>query len=140
MKKERWREKALQLYFSDGMEPGEIAEVLEVTSAQVVAALSDPKLLKPYMERSEAAKLRAQICVYERAEEAAKKQAELVGLGEAAGAQAVSQRAAKDILDRAGICVEGETMREVCIRFEGMPTLGMPHTAEGGRDGADAQI
>lgn len=140
MTKKNWRTEALRLYFSGGMEPEEIAAALSVTSAQVVAALSDPKLLKPYLERSEAAKLRAQICVYERAEEAAKKQAELVGLGEAAGAQAVSQRAAKDILDRAGVCMEEENPRELCLRFVGMPPLGMPQATEGGCDGADAQL
>lgn len=141
MTKESWQEEALGLYFSQQMEPEEIAGALGVTAAQVVAALNDLTLLKPYMERSEAAKLRAQICVYERAEEAAKKQAELIGLGEAAGAQAVSQRAAKDILDRAGICVDGEDMREIRIRFEGMPRLGMPRAAEGGADnGSDASL
>ena len=123
---EIWQEEALRLYFSRGMEPEEIAGALHVTAAEVTKALGNQALLKPYMERSLAAKLRAQICVYERAEEAARKQAELIALGEAAGAQAVSQRAAKDILDRAGICVDGEDMREIRIRFEGMPTLGMP--------------
>ena len=41
--------------------------------AQVLLALDDLALLKPYKERSEAAKLRAQICVNERAEAAARK-------------------------------------------------------------------
>jgi len=127
-----WQEEALRLYFSRGMEPEEIAGALGVSAAEVTKALGNQALLKPYMERSAAAKLRAQICVYERAEEAARKQAELIALGEAAGAQAVSQRAAKDILDRAGICVDGEDMREIRIRFEGMPKLGMPKGEERG--------
>ncbi|MBR5560161.1 MAG: hypothetical protein IKU73_01965 [Clostridia bacterium] len=134
-----WQEEALRLYFSCRMEAEEIAQSLGVTQAQVLVALGDLSLLKPYRERVEAAKLRAQICVYEQAEEAAKKQAELVSLGEAAGAQAVSQRAAKDILDRAGICVDAQDLRDIRIRFEGMPPLGMP-PSEGGDDGTDASL
>lgn len=135
-----WKEEALRLYFSKQMEAEEIAGAVGVTQAQVCAALNDLRLLKPYMERSEAAKLRAQICVYESAEEAARKQAQLMLMGEAAGAQAVSQRAAKDILDRAGICMDGEDARDIRIRFEGMPALGMPRAAQGGSDGPDAAI
>lgn len=134
-----WQEEALRLYFSCRMETEQIAQQLGVTQAQVLRALDDMRLLKPYKEKSEAAKLRAQICVYEQAEEAARKQAELVLLGEAAGAQAVSQRAAKDILDRAGICVDTEDTRDIRIRFEGMPQLGMP-AAEGGGDGTNTAV
>ena len=134
-----WQEEALRLYFSCRMEAEDIALRLGVPQAQVVRALGDVSLLKPYRERVEASKLRAQICVYEQAEEAARKQAELVLLGEAAGAQAVSQRAAKDILDRAGICVDTEDTRDIRIRFEGMPQLGMP-AAEGGGDGTDTAV
>ena len=134
-----WQEEALRLYFSCRMEAEQIAQLLGVTQAQVLLALDDMTLLKPYKEKSEAAKLRAQICVYEQAEEAAKKQAELVLLGEAAGAQAVSQRAAKDILDRAGICVDAEQTRDIHIHFDGMPQLGMP-AAEGGGDGTDPPV
>ena len=128
MTKER-KQEALTLYFTKGLEMDEIAEAMGESLSEIYAALNDPKLLRPYMERSEAAKLRAQICVNERAEEAARKQAELIALGEAAGAQSVSQRAAKDILNRAGI-MQGETEREIRITFEGMPKLGMPGAQE----------
>ena len=87
--------------------------------------LSDAKMLEPYRRRSEAAKLRAQICVNESAEEAARKQAELMRAGEAS--ESVTQRAAKDILDRAGVRVAKEDSREIRITFtHGMPRLGMP--------------
>ena len=131
------RQEALGLYFAKGMEAEEIAQALNAPLREVCAALNDPKELRPYMKRSAAAKLRAQICVNERAEEAARKQAELINLGEAAGAQAVSQRAAKDILDRAGICTDGEESREIRITFAGMPKLGMPKAQEAS-DGRNA--
>lgn len=131
------RQEALGLYFAKGMEAEEIAQALNAPLREVCAALNDPKELRPYMKRSAAAKLRAQICVNERAEEAARKQAELINLGEAAGAQAVSQRAAKDILDRAGICTDGEEGREIRITFAGMPKLGMPKAQEAS-DGRNA--
>ena len=129
MTKER-KQEVLELYFSKGMELDEIAQATGETVRDIYAVLSDPKALKPYMEKSAAARLRAQICVNERAEEAAKKQAELIALGEAAGAQAVSQRAAKDILDRAGISTEADATREIRITFAGMPKLGMPKAQE----------
>ena len=101
-----------------------------MTVRSVNAALSDKRLLKPYHERSEAAKLRAQICVNEKAEEAARKQAELITLGKAAGEQSVSQRAAKDILDRAGISTKAQEDKAVHIVLDGMPQLGMPRRRE----------
>lgn len=107
-----------------------------VTTAQIVRTLNDTALLRPYMERAKAAKLRALICVNESAEDAARKQAELMRSGEAGSAQTVSQRAAKDILDRAGVCIEHEEGREIRIRFEGMPRLGMPQTVQGGEKDA----
>ena len=113
----------------------EIARRTGAQTGEIFALLNDPKALRPYMARAQAAKLRAQICVNERAEEAAKKQAELIGLGEAAGQQAVSQRAAKDILDRAGIGEDTETIRDIRITFEGMPKLGMPRAQEDAGDG-----
>lgn len=120
------KDEALSLYFSRGLEMEEIALALGEPLHAVIEALSDPKLLRPYAQRSQAAKLRAQICVNERAEEAARKQAELIALGVEAKEHAVSQRAAKDILDRAGVCTGAETSREIRVVFEGMPKLGMP--------------
>ena len=65
----------------------------------------------------------------ESAEEAARKQAQLLRDGETA--QAVTQRAAKDILDRAGVRVPKEDRKEITITFtEGMPDIGMPKRGE----------
>ena len=120
---EKKTEEALKAYFEEGLEPEEIAKRLRVTLRSVNAALSDKRLLKPYHERSEAAKLRAQICVNESAEEAARKQAALLMVE----TESVSQRAAKDILDRAGVRVQREDKKEITITFaSGMPLLGMP--------------
>lgn len=118
---------AIRAYFDEGMEAEEIANMLGVTTRQVLTALDDPKLLEPYRKRAEAAKLRAQICVNESAENAAKKQASLLHDAAAEKAQSVSQRAAKDILDRAGVRVQKDERREITITFAG-PTvkLGMP--------------
>ena len=122
---ERKRAEALEAYFSEGLEAEAIASRLGVSVRSVSAVLRDPAALAPYRARSEAAKLRAQICVNESAEEAARKQAELMRAGEAS--ESVTQRAAKDILDRAGVRVPKEDKKEITITFaSGMPLLGMP--------------
>ena len=120
------RKKAIaSAYFEEKMEPEEIAEKMQLSVRTVTGVLSDRKRLEPYRKRSEAAKLRAQICVNESAEEAARKQAELMRAGEAS--ESVTQRAAKDILDRAGIRVPKEEKKEIRITFTaGIPKLGMP--------------
>ena len=131
---DRKMEEALKAYFEEGMEPGEIAKRLGVTARSVHAALSDKRLLKPYHERSEAAKLRAQICVNESAEEAARRQAALLHADEDEKARRLSQQAAKDILDRAGVRVPKTEKKDITIRFAGgMPQIGMP--ARSGEDG-----
>ena len=100
-----------------------IASRLGVSVRSVSAVLRDPAALAPYRARSEAAKLRAQICVNESAEEAAKKQAALLMVE----TESVRQRAAKDILDRAGVRMAKEDRGDVTIRFAGgAPVLGMP--------------
>ena len=102
---------------------------MKLSQRSVLAVLSDKRRLEPYHTRSEAAKLRAQICVNESAEEAARKQAQLLRDGETA--QAVTQRAAKDILDRAGVRVAKEDKKDVTIRFSGeTPKIGMPRRQE----------
>ena len=124
---ERKREEALRLYFDEGMEEEEIAKRLDVTQKAIGRALCDPKGLAPYQKRSEAAKLRAQICVNESAEEAARRQAALLGVE----TEAIRQRAAKDILDRAGVRMQKEEKGEIVIRFSGgEPRLGMPQRGE----------
>ena len=131
MSQER-KQKVLSAYFEEEKEPEEIAQELGISPRTVRSLLSDREMLEPYRRRSEAAKLRAQICVNESAEEAARKQAELMRAGEAS--ESVTQRAAKDILDRAGVRVAKEDKKEITITFaSGMPLLGMP-----GRQG-DAQ-
>ena len=123
------KETALSAYFEEGLEVEEIAERIGVTAAQVTRALGDSRLLEPYRRRSEAAKLRAQIRVNESAEEAVMRQAELMKKEQAS--ESVSQRAAKDILDRAGVRVAKEDKGEVVIRFlNGTPRLGMPERRE----------
>lgn len=126
---DRKREAALTAYFEEGLEAEEIAQRLGVTLRAVNAVLSDPKALAPYRAKSEAAKLRAQICVNESAEEAAKKQAALLMVE----TESVSQRAAKDILDRAGVRMEKEQKTDVTIRFAGgAPKLGLPKREDEG--------
>ena len=126
---EKKTEEALRAYFEEGMEPEDIAARLKVTVRSVLSALGDRRLLEPYHRRSEAAKLRAQICVNESAEEAARRQADLMRSQEEKSD--VSQRAAKDILDRAGVCMPKEGRKEITITFaDGMPELGMPRRVE----------
>lgn len=123
------KEAALSAYFEEGLEVEEIAERIGATAAQVTRALGDSRLLEPYRRRSEAAKLRAQIRVNESAEEAVLRQAELMKQKQAS--ESVSQRAAKDILDRAGVRVAKEDKGEIVIRFvSGTPALGMPKRRE----------
>ena len=124
---EKKREAALAAYFEEGLEAEEIASRLGVTTGAISSVLRDPKALAPYRARSEAAKLRAQICVNESAEEAAKKQAALLMVE----TESVRQRAAKDILDRAGVRMAKEEKGNVTIRFAGgAPVLGMPKREE----------
>ena len=119
------KKRILEAYFEEGMEPEEIARRMGLAEKTVTGVLSDRKLLEPYRRRSEAAKLRAQICVNESAEEAAKKQAELLRTREAG--ESVTQRAAMDILDRVGVRVPKEEKKDIRITFAaGMPKLGMP--------------
>ena len=122
---EEKKKRILCAYFEDEIEPEEIARQMGLSVRTVTGVLSDRKLLEPYRRRSEAAKLRAQICVNETAEEAAKKQAELMRGEETE--RSVKQRAAMDILDRAGVRVPKEEKKEIRITFTaGMPKLVMP--------------
>ena len=125
------KEAVLGAYFEEGLEIEEIAQRMGVTAAQATRVLSDNELLEPYRRRSEAAKLRAQIRVNESAEEAAMRQAAL--MKREAASESISQRAAKDILDRAGVRVSKEDRGEIVIRFiNGAPMLGMPKRREDG--------
>ena len=118
-------DEALQAYFEEGLEPEEIMQRLDMTYAQMTELLGDRERLEPYRRRSEAAKLRAQICVNENAEAAARQQARL--LRQNGVSEAVTQRAAKDILDRAGVRVPKEEKKDVTVTFvHGAPLLGMP--------------
>ena len=123
-----WEEKmdsALHAYFEEGLEPEEIAQRLGLNYAEMAALLGDKERLEPYRKRSEAAKLRAQICVNESAEAAARQQARL--LRQSGVSETVTQRAAKDILDRAGVRMPKEEKRDVTVTFiHGAPALGMP--------------
>ena len=120
---EERKKKVLSAYFEEEKEPEEIAVRMVISQRTVRSVLSDRELLEPYRKRSEAAKLRAQICVNESAEEAARRQAELMRGKE----MSVRQRAAMDILDRAGVRVPKEEKKDIRITFaEGMPKIGMP--------------
>ena len=126
---ESLKSEAVRLYFEENREESEIAEALNISMRQVKTVLGDLARLETYKKRSEAAKLRAQICVNESAEEAARRQAALLLDGEVN--ETISQRAAKDILDRAGVRVPKESKSDVGIRFaSGAPPLGMPESAE----------
>ena len=121
---ESLKSEAVRLYFEENREESEIAEALNISMRQVKTVLGDLARLETYKKRSEAAKLRAQICVNKSAEEAA-----LLLDGEVN--ETISQRAAKDILDRAGVRVPKESKSDVVIRFaSGAPPLGMPESAE----------
>lgn len=114
---ESLKSEAVRLYFEENREESEIAEALNISMRQVKTVLGDLARLETYKKRSEAAKLRAQICVNKSAEEAARRQTALLLDGEVN--ETISQRAAKDILDRAGRArAEGKQERRgdsVCI-------------------------
>ena len=130
---ESLKSEAVRLYFEENREESEIAEALNISMRQVKMVLGDLARLETYKKRSEAAKLRAQICVNKSAEEAARRQAALLLDGEVN--ETISQRAAKDILDRAGVRVPKESRSDVVIRFaQGAPPLGMPESAEKGKE------
>ena len=113
---ENMKSEAVRLYFEENREPDEIARQIGASERQVKTILGDLKRLEAYRKKSEAAKLRAQICVYESAEEAARHQAALL-----------SQSEGNDILDRAGIRMQKDCGKDVVIRFAaGAPALGMP--------------
>ena len=120
-------------YIRQNREEAEIAARLGISLRQAKTVLGDLARLETYKKRSEAAKLRAQICVNKSAEEAARRQAALLLDGEVN--ETISQRAAKDILDRAGVRVPKESRSDVVIRFaQGAPPLGMPESAEKGKE------
>lgn len=126
---ESMKSEVVRLYFEENREESGIAEELGISLRQVKAVLGDLARLEVYKKRSEAAKLRAQICVNKSAEEAARRQAALLSREEVS--ETLSQRAAKDILDRAGVRVPKESRSDVVIRFaSGAPPLGMPESAE----------
>ena len=103
---EERKTKVLAAYFEEGKEAEQIAAQMGLSERTVRNVLSDRDMLEPYRRRSEAAKLRAQICVNENAEEAARQQAQLLRGEETQ--ERVRQQAAKDILDRAGVRVPKE--------------------------------
>ena len=72
---ESLKSEAVRLYFEENREESEIAETLNISMRQVKTVLGDLARLETYKKRSEAAKLRAQICVNKSAEEAARRQA-----------------------------------------------------------------
>lgn len=122
---ESMKSEVVRLYFEENREEAEIAARLGISLRQVKTVLGDLARLETYKKRSEAAKLRAQICVNKSAEEAARRQAALLLDGEVN--ETISQRAAKDILDRAGIRMQKDYGKDIVIRFAaGAPALGMP--------------
>ena len=123
------------MYFEEGREAEEIALALGRTEEEIEAALGDPEALEHYRKKSEMVKIRAQIRMNESAERAARKQAELLDDRENGGTPTVRQRAAKDILDRAGVRLAREEKGEITIRFvSGVPELGMPRRREEDHD------
>ena len=119
------------MYFEEGREVEEIPQMLGRDADEIEDALADPVALERYRKKSEMTKLRAQIRMNESAERAARKQAELLDDRENGGTPTVRQRAAKDILDRAGVRLAKEEKGEITIRFvSGVPELGMPRRRE----------
>ena len=59
---ESLKSEAVRLYFEENREESEIAEALNISMRQVKTVLGDLARLETYKKRSEAAKLRAQIC------------------------------------------------------------------------------
>ena len=124
---ESMKSEVVRLYFEENREEAEIAARLGISLRQAKTVLGDLARLETYK------KLRAQICVNKSAEEAARRQAALLLDGEVN--ETISQRAAKDILDRAGVRVPKESRSDVVIRFaQGAPPLGMPESAEKGKE------
>ena len=122
---ESMKSEVVRLYFEENREEAEIAARLGISLRQAKTVLGDLTRLETYKKRSEAAKLREQICVNKSAEEAARRQAALLLDGEVN--ETISQRAAKDILDRAGIRMQKDYGKDIVIRFAaGAPALGMP--------------
>ena len=116
---ESMKSEVVRLYFEENREEAEIAARLGISLRQAKTVLGDLA--------------RAQICVNKSAEEAARRQAALLLDGEVN--ETISQRAAKDILDRAGVRVPKESRSDVVIRFaQGAPPLGMPESAEKGKE------
>ena len=131
MMNQREKYQAQRLYFEEGREVEEITAMLDREPGEIEEALGDPEALDRYRKKSEAIKVRAQIRVNQSAERAARRQAELLETEEKGGTPTVRQRAAKDILDRAGVRLEKEGRGEITIRFvSGVPELGMPHRQE----------
>ena len=123
---ESMKSEVVRLYFEENREEAEIAARLGISLRQAKTVLGDLARLGTY-------KKRAQICVNKSAEEAARRQAALLLDGEVN--ETISQRAAKDILDRAGVRVPKESRSDVVIRFaQGAPPLGMPESAEKGKE------
>ena len=68
---ESMKSEVVRLYFEENREEAEIAARLGISLRQAKTVLGDLARLETYKKRSEAAKLRAQICVNKSAEEAA---------------------------------------------------------------------
>lgn len=135
---ERTRGDVLEAYFRERKEPGEIAAQFGIEESAVLAALNDPEMLEPYRQKAEAARLRAQICLYESAEAAARMQAQWLYADDGTGKASVSQKAAKEILDRTGVKGGKEERSGITLRLVGdVPKLGMPREAEDGGGAAE---
>ena len=114
---ESMKSEVVRLYFEENREEAEIAARLGISLRQAKTVLGDLARLETYKKRSEAAR----------------RQAALLLDGEVN--ETISQRAAKDILDRAGVRVPKESRSDVVIRFaQGAPPLGMPESAEKGKE------
>ena len=111
---ESMKSEVVRLYFEENREEAEIAARLGISLRQAKTVLGDLARLETYKKRSEAAKLRAQICVNKSAEEAARRQAALLLDGEVN--ETISQRAAKDILDR--LVKDGDAGEDEVTRAE----------------------
>ena len=95
---ESMKSEVVRLYFEENREEAEIAARLGISLRQAKTVLGDLARLETYKKRSEAAKLRAQICVNKSAEEAARRQAALLLDGVSGGLAGAIGLALADIL------------------------------------------
>lgn len=104
---------------AEGKSAGEVARRLGRSESTIRRWMRDESAREAYRE----AILRTALVSYARAVRKLSDQVE-------ADNEAVAQRAAKDLIDRFGDVIMQERDREVVVRVEGAPEMGMPEEPE----------